>query len=165
MGARGARGQGSNSFLLPVVFLPLRASRSQTEMGSLCNLQHGRAPWGTSEGVMKAVRLTTAFAVAFGVVLPLPDARDLVPASWAAEKDAPPGSNDLRQRVEDLAKSASDRFGEIVGGKGEQPKVTPPAEGAGATVGLAEQIHSWAARSSSDYQELMRGLDESLGMT
>jgi nucleoid-associated protein YgaU len=111
---------------------------------------------------MKAVRLTTAFAVAFGVVLPLPAARDLIPASWAAEKDASPGDGDLRQRVEDLAKSASERFGEIIGGKDERPKAAPSAEGAGATVGLVERIHGWTAQSSSHYQELMRGLSQPL---
>jgi hypothetical protein len=107
---------------------------------------------------MKAVRLTTAFAVVFGVVLPLPAARDLIPPSWAAEKDAP-DNGALRQRVEDLAKSASDRFGEIVGGKEEQAKGSADAvQSGGATVGLVERIHGWTTRSSADYQELMRGL-------
>jgi hypothetical protein len=109
---------------------------------------------------MKAVRLTTAFAVVFGVVLPLPDGRDVIPAGWAAEKDAP-DNGASRQRAEDLAKSASDRFGEIVGGKEAQPKAAPLADTmqpGGPTVGLVEQIHGWTARSSAHYQELMRGL-------
>jgi hypothetical protein len=65
--------------------------------------------------------------------------------------------------VEDLAKSASDRFGEIVGGKEEQAKAVPSADTVppgSSTVGLVEQIHSWTARSSDHYQELMRGLSQ-----
>jgi hypothetical protein len=107
---------------------------------------------------MKAVRLTTAFAVGFGLVLPLPAARDLIPASWAAEKDAPSSAGDLRKRAEDLAKSASDRFGEIVEGKNAPAADAGPSSG--ATVGLVEQIHGWTAWSSADYQVLMRGLSQ-----
>lgn len=106
---------------------------------------------------MRAVRLTTAFAVVLGVVLPVPVDRDRIPQSWAAEKDETRGNGDLRQRAEDLAKSASDKFGEIVGGK-EQPKAVPSADTArpeSSTVGLAERVHSWTAQSATDYQELM----------
>lgn len=107
---------------------------------------------------MKAVRLTTAFAVGFGVVLPLPAAKDLIPPSWAAEKDAPSSAGDVRKRAEDLAKSASDRFGEIVDGKNAPAADTGPSSG--AAVGVAEHIHGWTARSSADYQVLMRGLSQ-----
>jgi hypothetical protein len=50
MGAPDAPGQSQGSFLLSVVFLPLGRSKSQTAMGSLCNLQRRHAPWDTSEG-------------------------------------------------------------------------------------------------------------------
>jgi nucleoid-associated protein YgaU len=66
------------------------------------------------------------------------------------------------ERAEDLARSASDRFGEIVGGK-EGHAATPSADAmqpVGRTIGLVEQIHGWTARSSADYQELMRGLSQ-----
>ncbi len=112
---------------------------------------------------MKAVRLTTAFAVVLGAVLPIPVATDLVPATWAAETGDPPAVDDLRRRAEDLAKSASDQFGKIVGGKEEQsraPRTTDVSERSGSSIGLVEQVHSWTSRSAAEYQTLMRGLSQ-----
>lgn len=45
---------------------------------------------------MKAVRLTTAFAVLLGVALPLPVPNDLIPATWAAEGE--PSAADAVER-------------------------------------------------------------------
>ena len=112
---------------------------------------------------MKAARLTTAFAVVLGAVLPMPVVTDLVPATWAAEKGDPPAGDDLRRRAEDLAKSASDQFGKIVGGKEEQgrtPRTIDVSERSGPSIGLVEQVHGWTSRSAAEYQTLMRGLSQ-----
>lgn len=114
---------------------------------------------------MKAVRLTTAFAVVWGTVLPIPVVTDLVPATWAAEKGDPPAGDGLRQRAEDLAKSASDQFGKIVGGKDEQSRAhrtIDVSERSGSSIGLVEQVHGWTSRSAAEYQTLMRGLSQPL---
>jgi hypothetical protein len=83
--------------------------------------------------------------------------------AMAADQPASPSEASLRQRAEELARAASERFSEIMSG-GRQPRVaegtTPPqAQGAQESPGAGDEafapVWDWLARSAKDYDDVI----------
>ena len=99
---------------------------------------------------MRAVKFGVALAGLAGVLI--------VPGGGAW----PPGlswAQDVRQRAEDLAKGATERFDELVGGKGKDGQ-SGTASGSKLSGGLAEQVYAWVSGSGRHYQDLVRRMAE-----
>lgn len=98
-------------------------------------------------------------AVKFGVgLVGLVGALTIVPGgeTW------PPSlgwAQDARKRAEDLAKGATERFDELVGGKGKNGQ-SGTASGSKLSDSLAEQIYAWVSGSGRHYQDLVRRMVE-----
>ncbi len=128
---------------------------------------------------MKAVRLTTAFAVALGVVLPLPPQRDLISASWGAERGpSAAGASQRRRSAIGLAeqvhgwtsRSAAD-YQELMRRLSQPAQLNPvadaaarqaagrmPGDGRGETRSAIETAIGWIHRTALTYQTVVRGL-------
>jgi nucleoid-associated protein YgaU len=103
-------------------------------------------------------------AVKFGVALVgLVGAFTIVPGGGAWPPDLGlrglGWAQDVRKRAEDLAKGATERFDELVGGKGKNGQ-DGSASGVGPNDSLAERIYAWVSGSGRHYQDLVRRMAE-----
>ncbi len=100
--------------------------------------------------------LLTAQGLGAGAVAAAPDASSARALVLADDGPVPhtPADDISRQRAEDLARAASERFSEILAQEGAQPAApsTPPAAKAGGNDALAP-VWDWLARASDRYRD------------
>lgn len=90
-----------------------------------------------------------------------PDDLSPPPLAVAEEQPAPPSDSTLRQRAEDLARAASERFSEILGGRSQKvaqgagPEATKDEADRGADEDVFAPVWGWLARAAKDYQDVI----------
>ncbi len=90
-----------------------------------------------------------------------PDDLSRPPLAVAEEQPAPPSDSTLRQRAEDLARAASERFSEILGGRSQKvaqgagPEATKDEADRGADEDVFAPVWGWLARAAKDYQDVI----------
>ena len=101
--------------------------------------------------------------VKFVAVVGLVGALTIVPGggAWPPNLGLPGlgWAQDVRKRAEDLAKGATERFDELVGGKGKNGQ-DGSASGGRPNDSLAEQVYAWVSGSGRHYQDLVRRMAE-----
>jgi hypothetical protein len=128
-------------------------------------IEIGKGSRSAMTGTRSALVLTVLLGAhgSLGTFVGLAAAED-TPGKPAVERDELPAADaGLRKRAEELARAASERFTEIIGG-GRQPKLAqgtaPPAQVAtrkpeAATDEAFAPVWRWLARSAKDYDDVI----------